>query len=308
MKEINTDLTLLQYIDYIIENDVLKSEMYDFVLKKGQSNIQRLKYMLQDVNDILYRRQTNFVYGIQKKYIENIIEQYGVIVPMSDYPGIEWTLDEEIECVKKHPFFNKCNEKQKNRMIAFTRRYHNDYVVCDVNGRVAIAGYDLEYHPVIILKECLQVELERLKDTKHDIPELQQQKIIENAVDTPLNMINKLNTKIDSEESTTNNTANHQQFTLPDNLLRELQEQGFIENAAVTPLKWLKTKSLLAYFVDVANDKLKLKHGDRRQIKPFETLFDVSGLQCCINNYKKTGDLPVDYEIVDKLKFWNTNT
>jgi hypothetical protein len=88
---------------------------------------------------------------------------------------------------------------------------------------------------------------------------------------------------------------------IPDNLLQALQEYGFIENAAAKPVKWLKTKSLLAYFAEVANDKLNLKHGEKRQIKPFETLFDVSGLISAKNDYKKTGDFPIGHEDIDKL-------
>ena len=63
-----------------------------------------------------------------------------------------------------------------------------------------------------------------------------------------------------------------------------------------------KSKSLLAYFADVANDKLNLKDsGGRRSIKPFETMFNISGLTCCINDYKKTGDLPIDYSTIDEI-------
>jgi hypothetical protein len=64
--------------------------------------------------------------------------------------------------------------------------------------------------------------------------------------------------------------------TIPDNVLKQLQKTGCIENAAATPLKWLKSKSLLAWFVDVANDKLNLKHGKKRQIKPFEAMLHYS--------------------------------
>jgi hypothetical protein len=90
---------------------------------------------------------------------------------------------------------------------------------------------------------------------------------------------------------------------LPENILQALQEKGYIENAAARPLEWLKTKSLLAYFVDVANDKLNLKDsGGRRWIKPFETLFSTYGLIGCMNEYKnKTGQKPKGYKDIDKL-------
>ena len=91
------------------------------------------------------------------------------------------------------------------------------------------------------------------------------------------------------------------QITIPENILEELQRQGFIEDAKSNLLKWKKSKSLLAYFVDVANDKLSLKHGEKRTIKPFETLFGVDGLTSAINDYKKTGGFPVGYKDIDKL-------
>jgi hypothetical protein len=80
-----------------------------------------------------------------------------------------------------------------------------------------------------------------------------------------------------------------------------LQENGYIEDTTTRPLKWLKSKLLLAYFVDVANDELNLKHGSKRRIRPFEELFNVEGLTVAISNYKKTGDLPIGCVDVDKL-------
>ncbi|MDR1223408.1 MAG: hypothetical protein LBL07_11110 [Tannerella sp.] len=87
------------------------------------------------------------------------------------------------------------------------------------------------------------------------------------------------------------------------NILPDLQQAGCIENTEDRPLKWLKSKTLLAYFVDVANENLSLKDsGERRKIKPFETLFNERGLTGCINEYKnKTGQLPNGYRDIDKL-------
>ena len=82
-------------------------------------------------------------------------------------------------------------------------------------------------------------------------------------------------------------TAAKYEKIIPDNLLKKLQKQGFIENSQERPLKWQKTKSLLAYFADVANDKLNLKHGEKRQIRPFENLFSMSGLTYAINGYNE---------------------
>ena len=90
-------------------------------------------------------------------------------------------------------------------------------------------------------------------------------------------------------------------FDLPDNLLNKLQKQELIENTNDRPLKWLRKKVLLAYFVEIVNEKLDLKQGEKRQIKPFETLFNVSGLTSAINDYKKIGTLPVGHREIDRL-------
>ena len=93
-----------------------------------------------------------------------------------------------------------------------------------------------------------------------------------------------------------------QQLIIPDNILNELKRLNYIEKVEAYPLKWLESKSLLAYFVDVANDKLNLKKGQKRQIKLFEEMFNETGLTGCINEYKnKTGQLPQGYKDIDKL-------
>ncbi|MDR0732983.1 MAG: hypothetical protein LBF08_02820 [Dysgonamonadaceae bacterium] len=71
-------------------------------------------------------------------------------------------------------------------------------------------------------------------------------------------------------------------------------------------MKWKKTNALLGYFVEVANDKLKLKHGDPMKIKPFETLFNVKRLSSIISDYKNKGNQkneckPYGYEIIAKI-------
>lgn len=70
--------------------------------------------------------------------------------------------------------------------------------------------------------------------------------------------------------------------------------------------KWLKTKSLLAYFADRASEYLKLGKGEyngkiKTSWKPFETLFGISGLCGAKKDYQRTGTLPVGYKDVDKL-------
>lgn len=111
------------------------------------------------------------------------------------------------------------------------------------------------------------------------------------------------------EQVINESTKESQQITILDNVLNKLQpylnvlqEKGFIEDATERHLKWLKSKSLLAYFVDVANDKLSLKKGVKRTIKPFEILFNVSGLTGLINDYKnKTGQKPESYKDIDMI-------
>ena len=93
--------------------------------------------------------------------------------------------------------------------------------------------------------------------------------------------------------------ASHKQNIIPAEILQALEKINCISQ---NPLKWLKSKSLLAYFVDVINHELNLKHGKNRLIKPFETMLNVSGLVGCINEYKnKTGQYPNGYKDIDEI-------
>lgn len=70
--------------------------------------------------------------------------------------------------------------------------------------------------------------------------------------------------------------------------------------------KWLKTKSLLAYFADKASEYLKLGKGEydgkvKTSWKPFESLFGISGLSGAKRDYQYTGNLPDGYKDVDNL-------
>jgi hypothetical protein len=67
------------------------------------------------------------------------------------------------------------------------------------------------------------------------------------------------------------------------------------------PLQWLKSKSLLAYFVVGMCEKYKFKHGQKRMIKPFENMFNVHGLTGAINDIKKVSTPPADYEIINDI-------
>jgi len=97
--------------------------------------------------------------------------------------------------------------------------------------------------------------------------------------------------KIDIPQSQTD-------YNIPTEILQALEQNGCITQ---NPLQWLKSKSLLGYFAECMNDKYNLKHGQKRMIKPFENMFGMSGLSGSINDYKKTGDLPIGYEIIDNI-------
>lgn len=70
---------------------------------------------------------------------------------------------------------------------------------------------------------------------------------------------------------------------------------------------WQKSKSLLAYFADCASVHLNLtkaeQDGKKKTLwKPFESLFNVSGLATYKNTYtNKTGKLPSEHEIVESI-------
>ena len=70
---------------------------------------------------------------------------------------------------------------------------------------------------------------------------------------------------------------------------------------------WQKSKFLLAYFADCASEYLNLSQAEQEgkkktYWKPFETLFDVSGLATCKNTYtNKTGKLPSGHEVVESI-------
>ena len=85
---------------------------------------------------------------------------------------------------------------------------------------------------------------------------------------------------------------------IPKSVWNNLEAEGLI---TINPLTWQKTKALLAYFIEVACDKFNLKHGEKRQIQPFEAMFNVTGITNAINDYKKTGILPVGYKIIDNI-------
>jgi hypothetical protein len=98
-------------------------------------------------------------------------------------------------------------------------------------------------------------------------------------------------------------------YQIPPEILQALEQNGCITQ---NPLQWSKEKNLFAYFVVCMCEKFNLKHGQNRTLKPFESCFGISGLSGIINDIKKVGTPPADYEIINdilkmKKNFFNDN-
>lgn len=109
----------------------------------------------------------------------------------------------------------------------------------------------------------------------------------QNKKPKPLNQNKPLNTMTSSQKEI---------------IFLKLKETGyFIESN--NNYQWTGSKALLAYFVDVASDILKLRPNNNRiPWKPFEQLFNITGLSSSRNEYKnKTGSLPDGYEKINSL-------
>jgi hypothetical protein len=283
-----TELSLKGYLNYIIENETFKSDMYDYVLINGKSNIEKLKYMLKDVDTILFCRHHDFMEE-QTEYIDSCIEDMqgkGQNLPILK----KWTLDEHLEYVKNRPSFELCTEEQKSKRIELAKDGHEDVII----DRKKIAGYDWKYHDVVILRDCIKEEIERLKQLPETEPTKENQQL----------PTNPLKGKLTETQSTALHTG------LCENSLISQDIDSFLYWFGVTDqqpdnlkkIEWTgKSKSLLAYFVDNITDKYDIKNGEKRLIKPFETMFNKTGITNSINDYKKTGQLPIDHEIIDKI-------
>lgn len=115
---------------------------------------------------------------------------------------------------------------------------------------------------------------------------------------------------IDGKQGTKEISKETDKISLPSELDTE-QAKALLQSAIQNRLcdsnyKWLKTKSLLAYFADKASEYLNLSKGEydhktKTSWKPFETLFNIKGLSGAKNDYQKTGTLPNGYKNVDKL-------
>lgn len=151
--------------------------------------------------------------------------------------------------------------------------------------------------------------LEKMKDVNSELDYTDSEmeyigclfRVFDNDTITLLDLKNNMQSQLENEMAQLLNLKTSQPhqtktpFQLPAEILDKLEQAELIQRE---PLQWLKTNALLAYFVDVANDKLNLKHGEKRLIRPFEQMFNVSGLSNAINNYKKTGDLPISNEVI----------
>lgn len=115
---------------------------------------------------------------------------------------------------------------------------------------------------------------------------------------------------IDGKHGTKEISKETDKISLPSELDTE-QAKALLQSAIQNRLcdnnyKWLKTKSLLAYFADKASEYLNLSKGKydgktKTSWKPFETLFNIKRLSGAKNDYQKTGTLPDGYKNVDKL-------
>jgi len=99
------------------------------------------------------------------------------------------------------------------------------------------------------------------------------------------------------------NDANTPKIEIEPSVLADLEKHKIITQK---PLKWLMSKSLFAYFVDIYTEKynVKTKSNGRKMLKPFEVMFEINNLRGRINDYKKGGDLPVDYKTIDEILNW----
>lgn len=78
--------------------------------------------------------------------------------------------------------------------------------------------------------------------------------------------------------------------------------------------KWTKTKCLCAYFADKATEYLNISKAESSSgvksanWKPFETLFNLTGLKICKQDWIKTGALPRGCKDIDALLKTPTDT
>jgi len=173
-----------------------------------------------------------------------------------------FTIKEHIEFIKNHSYYKTCDKSEQDDLLKYVRGCHKDLII---EKKSVFFHYKFGCKYVLLFRDIIFKELERLRQK------------LDNAGDY---------TKMP-------------QLELPGDLLDKMEANKLIKK---NPLKWLKSKSLLAYFVDVANEKLNLKYGQKRLIKPFEMMFNISGLAGCISEYKnKTGQYPQGYKDIDNL-------
>jgi len=115
------------------------------------------------------------------------------------------------------------------------------------------------------------------------------------------------------EESRTTDKGSVEAFKLPTELdtneARKLFQKAIeagLMSKTTSGYEWNKSKALCAYFADRASENLglsKRQYDGRAKIswKPFETLFNLTGLSTARNDYQKTGTLPNGSENVDSL-------
>jgi hypothetical protein len=125
--------------------------------------------------------------------------------------------------------------------------------------------------------------------------------------DTPINKhqyspINLLKDKITKKQATVIHSKLFKEKLIQPDIDSFLFWFGVADNQDnVKWLVWNGGKSLLAYFVLCICEKYKLKHGENRIIKPFETMFKISGISRTINDIKKTATPPAEFKKINVI-------
>lgn len=85
---------------------------------------------------------------------------------------------------------------------------------------------------------------------------------------------------------------------IPSDIWKRLEDAGIITR---DPWKWDKSKRLLGYFAELANEKFKIGTEKKKQLLMFELLFGESDIRGAINDYRKFAFRPPDHEVIDKI-------
>jgi len=278
--------------DEVIEN-VCEADLYNFVLEYGKSNIEKLDYMLKDVDRALFDGFDNCVWNSPYRYPcdENGVEvEAEKIEPEKLYP-----IEEHLEYIKKHPYFQACDEVEQKDLIEHISESHEDLII---NKQSVFFSYNFCYKYVQQFRGIIFNEIERLKQQLDNTKQPKQPK-------QPKGF-----TRLFSE-------------TEQKNLFKGLTNGGFLPKETVysnfyyvfggtettdfKPLQWMDKVGLLAYFIDngfADTDGTNLW-------KITESCFIINGKKPNINTLKNTvskykqdcKEKPKNYQKINSI--WN---